>query len=131
MKQRYSISRDAVKRILDKHNLEKLESFISIETGFINPTFLINNSYIIRIDKSDHLKKIEGHNTRFEKEAFLYSLLRKKEIPVPSCLGLDSSGEIIPEKYILTSYIPGVSLSDGFKNLDKKTKIKYLRKWGS
>ena len=85
----------------------------------------------MRIDKSDHLKNIQGHDTRFEREAFLYDLLPKRDIPTPQCLGFDSSREIIPEKYIIVSYIPGVSLSVGFKNLDKEIQQKLSFQMGT
>lgn len=118
MKKRYLINSDIARLILSKYDLGELESIAPLKAGFINPVFLINNRYVLRIDKSDHLKNVHGHDTRFEREAFLYNLLPKKGIPTPQCLGFDSSREIIPEKYIIVSYIEGVSLSDGFKNLD-------------
>jgi len=124
MKQQYSITNDTVKKILNKYNLWVLKSLVRIKAGLINPAFLINDSYVLRIDKSEHLKNVQGHDTRFEREAFLYDLLPKRGIPTPQCLEFDSSREIIPEKYIIISYIPGVSLSDRFKNLDKKTQQK-------
>ena len=124
MKQQYSISNDKIEKILTKYNLGILKSCVPIKAGLINPVFLINDLYVLRIDKSDHLKNVQGHETRFEREAFLYDLLPKRDIPTPQCLGFDSSREIIPEKYIIVSYIPGVSLSVGFKNLDKEIQQK-------
>lgn len=125
MKQQYTISNDTVGKILNKYNLGNLKSFIPIKAGLINPAFLINDRYVLRIDKSDHLKDVQGHDTRFEREAFLYDLLPKRGAPTPQCLGSDSSREIIPEKYIIVSYIAGVSLSEGFKNLDIDTQQKF------
>lgn len=124
MKQQYSISNDTIGKILAKYNLGSLQFAIPIKAGLINPAFLINDSYVLRIDKSEHLKNVQGHETRFEREAFLYKLLPQKGIPTPTCLGFDNSGEFIPEKYIIVSYIKGVSLSDGFKNLDKEIQQK-------
>lgn len=124
MKQQFPISDNTIKEILNKYNLGNLKSVVPIKTGLINPAFLINNSYILRIDKNKHLKHVQGHDTRFEREAFLYNLLPKRGIHTPQCLGFDSSREIIPEKYIIISYIKGTSLSDGFKDLDKKTQQK-------
>ncbi len=124
MKEQYSISNDTTGLILVKHNLGVLESIVPLKAGLINPAFLINGRYVLRIDKSEHLKGVKGHDTRFEREAFLYNLLPKKGIPTPNCLGFDNSGEIIPEKYIIISYIPGVSLSDGFKSFDEETRHK-------
>lgn len=124
MKQQYTISNDKINKILTRYNLGVLKSFVPIKAGLINPAFLINDRYVLRIDKSDHLKNVQGHDTRFEREAFLYDLLPKRGISTPQCLGFDSSGEIIPEKYIIVSYIPGLSLSDGFKNLEKEIQQK-------
>ena len=124
IKQLYLISNDTIEKILTKHNLGVLKSFVPIKAGLINPAFLINDRYVLRIDKSDHLKNVQGHDTRFEREAFLYDLLPKRDIPTPQCLGFDTSGEIIPEKYMIVSYIAGISLSDGFKNLYKEIQQK-------
>ena len=121
MKQQYSISNDKIEKILTKYNLGILKSCVPIKAGLINPAFLINGLYVLRIDKSDHLKNVQGHDTRFEREAFLYDLLPKRGIPTPQCLGFDFSREITPEKYIIVSYIKGVSLSGGFKNLNEET----------
>ena len=124
MKQQYTISNDKIEKILTKYNLGVLKSFVPIKAGLINPAFLINDSYVLMIDKSEHLKNVQGHDIRFEREAFLYDLLPKRGVPTPKCLGFDSSLEIIPEKYIIVSYISGVSLSDGFKNLGKEIQQK-------
>src|SRR3989344_2687646 len=124
MKTQYSIDNDSIRKILTKYSLENLKSLVLIKAGLINPAFIINNRYVLRIDKSDHLKNVQGHDTRFERESFLYDLLPKRGIPTPQCLGFDSSYEIIPEKYIIVSYISGVSLSDGFKNLNKEIQQK-------
>ena len=131
MKQQYTISNDTLEKILNKYNLESLKSVVPIKAGLINPAFLINDRYVLRIDKSDHLKNVQGHDTRFEREAFLYDLLPKRGVPTPQCLGFDSSRKIIPEKYIIVSYIPGVSLSDGFKNLDKEIQQKLSFQMGT
>ena len=124
MKTQYSIDNDSIRKMLTKYSLENLKSLVLIKAGLINPAFIINNRYVLRIDKSDHLKNVQGHDTRFERESFLYDLLPKRGIPTPQCLGFDSSYEIIPEKYIIVSYISGVSLSDGFKNLNKEIQQK-------
>jgi aminoglycoside 2''-phosphotransferase len=124
MKQQYSISNDTIEKILNKYNLESLKSILPIKAGLINPAFLINGRYVLRIDKSDHLKNVQGHETRFNREAFLYNLLPKKGVPTPTCFGFDDSREIIPEKYIIVSYIAGTSLSVGFKALGEVTQEK-------
>lgn len=124
MKQQYTISNDTIEKILKKYSLGNLKSCVPLTAGLINPAFLINGRYVLRVDRSDHLKNVPGHETRFEREAFLYDLLPKKGIPTPQCLGFDSSRELIPEKYIIISYIKGVSLSDGCKYLDKETQQK-------
>jgi len=122
LKQDYLIGRNEIEKILRKHGLGDLKTFARIKAGLINPAFLVNGRYVLRIDKSDNLKNLPGHDTRFEREVFLYKLLPSKGIPTPACLGFDYSGEIIPEKYIIVSYIKGESLSDGFKNCDGETK---------
>lgn len=130
MKEQYSISNDTTRLILTKFDLGELMSFVPLNAGLINPAFLINGRYVLRIDKSEHLRKVKGHDTRFEREAFLYRLLPKLGVPTPNCLGFDSSREIVPEKYIIVSYIPGVPLSDGFRNLGGETQDRLSTQMG-
>lgn len=85
------ITYDEIQDILSTHNLGKLDSLEQLTFGSINPTFLINNKYVLRI-KDD-----------LEKEILLFNLLPRFGIPTPSVIARDKN-------YLLMSYIPGQKL---------------------
>lgn len=118
MKDNFTISEDTVKKILRKYSFGQLSILEEIKTGLINPVFVINDQYVLRINT----KKDFQSKQKFEKEAFLYTLLSKSDIPAPKCFAYDGSGEIIKEDYLLISYIEGETLTKAFKKAHKDTK---------
>lgn len=118
MKDNFTTSEEIIKKILQKYNLGRFSTLEEIKTGLINPVFVINSKFVLRINtKGDFESK-----HKFEKEAFLYTLLSKSDIPTPKYIAHDNSGEIIKEDYLLISYIEGETLTEAFKKADKETK---------
>ncbi|OGK44432.1 hypothetical protein A2957_02025 [Candidatus Roizmanbacteria bacterium RIFCSPLOWO2_01_FULL_38_11] len=103
--------------ILKKYNLGELISTKEIATGLINPVYLINENLILRLD----LEKHENLN-KFEREAILYELLPKFNIPTPHLIACDESKNLLDVAYMLMSYIPGENLSQSFKKLNEEQK---------
>src|SRR3989344_2339736 len=118
MKDNYKILKDQVQAILEKYHLERIFSFEAIKTGLINPVFVINNQYVLKINTKDVIE----HKQKFEKEAFLVRLFSGSDIPAPKLIGHDASGEIIKEDYLLMTYIPGQTLTKAFEKSDSKTR---------
>lgn len=118
MKDRFTISEDTIKKILQKYSLSQFSTLEEIKTGLINPVFVINSQYILRVNtKEDSESKL-----KLEKEAYLYALLSNSDIPSPKCIAYDCSSEIIKEDYLLISYIEGETLTEAFKKANKETK---------
>lgn len=115
MKDNFIISQDAITKILQKHHLDSLSTFEEIKTGLINPVFIINKRYVLRVNTTENKQN-------FEKEAFLYDVLPKFDIPTPKCIAYDSSGKIINESYIIFSYIEGEPLTEAFKKANSEVK---------
>src|SRR3989344_3528366 len=97
MKDTFIISEETIKKILQKFNLGRLFTLEEIKTGLINPVFIVNKQYILRVNTT----ATKESKQRFGKEAFLYSLLFQSGIPTPKCIAYDSGGEIIKEDYLL------------------------------
>ena len=118
MKDNFAISEDIIKKILQKYGLGQFSAFEEIKTGLINPVFIVNNQYVLKINT----KRNPENKQKFEKEAFLYALFYKSNIPTPKCIAYDYSREIIKEDYLLISYIEGETLTKAFKKANKETK---------
>jgi aminoglycoside phosphotransferase (APT) family kinase protein len=126
MKDNFTIPQDAIKSILQKYNLGRLFTFEEIKTGLINPVFIVNKQYILRVNT----KQTKENKQKFEKEAFLYSLLSQFDIPAPKCIAYDPSGEIIKEGYLIITYIEGETLTEAFKKGNKEVQYKLALQLG-
>src|SRR3989344_958085 len=126
MKDNFTISKETIKNILQKNNLGRISTLKEIKTGLINSVFVINDQYVLRINA----KKDFQSKQKFEKEAYLYALLSKSDIPTPKCIVYDSSGEIIDEDYLLISYIEGETLREAFKKADKEVRYHFAYQLG-
>lgn len=110
----YRIDSSQLDKILKKYELGNLISIEEIETGLINPAYLVNNNLILRLDLEKY--QIIG---KFKREAILYKILPQFNIPTPDLIAHDDSKELIDVPYILMHYIPGENLLQAFKNLDQ------------
>ncbi|MEO8581294.1 MAG: aminoglycoside phosphotransferase family protein [Patescibacteria group bacterium] len=120
MKDTFVISEETISKILQKYKLGQLFTFDEIKTGLINPVFIVNKQYILRVNT----KQTKENKQKFKKEALLYSLLSESHIPTPKCIAHDFSGEIIKEDYLLISYIEGETLTEAFKKGSKEVQYK-------
>ena len=118
MKDNFTILEETIRKILQKYNLGQFSTLEEIKTGLINPVFVINGKYVLRINT----KEGSVSKQKLEKEAYLYALFSKSDIPTPKCIAYDCSGEIIKEDYLLISYIEGETLTDAFKKANNETK---------
>lgn len=115
MKDIFILSEETIKKILQKYKLGRLSAIEEIKTGLINPIFIVNKQHILRVNT----KQTKESKQKFEKEAFLYSLLSKYDIPTPKCIAYGYSGEIVKEDYLLITYIKGETLTEAFKKANK------------
>jgi len=118
MKDSYAIPQESIRSILEKYRLGSISSFQEIKTGLINPVFIINNQFILKVNTKHTIE----NKQKFEKEAFLLTLFSKSDIPSPKLIGFGISGEIIKEDYLLMTYVEGETLTTAFENSDQETK---------
>jgi len=112
----YHLKNEDVQKILDKYSLEKFIFLEEIKTGLINPVYLVNGKYVLRIEVHTY----EKNPDKLKRESILFKLLPKFDIQTPPLIGFDDSKEIIDVPYILLSFIPGESLKQAFNKLTKK-----------
>jgi aminoglycoside phosphotransferase (APT) family kinase protein len=106
MKSKFTLSKKSATQVLGKHHLGPLLTINEIKTGLINPVFLINGKYILKVGSQNDLDTLH----KFEKEAFIYQMFDKSDIPIPKLFAYDSTGNIIPKVYLICSYLEGETL---------------------
>src|SRR5205814_597461 len=99
-----ALTRRDAERILDAHGLGPLRALTPFTGGWINPVFLLNGEYVLRIRPAG---KSGG---AFLTEAALCARLRGKA-PVPEILAVDTSREVLDADYMLARRLPGESLT--------------------
>jgi aminoglycoside phosphotransferase (APT) family kinase protein len=112
----YRLDKKTLQAILTKNQLGQLVSVEKFKTGFINPVFLINDKYVLRIEQHTY----DQIANKLKKEAALFQLLPNFGIPTPEVIVFDESRTIIDTPYIMLAYIPGQSLKQAFKELDNE-----------
>ena len=112
------ISKKTIQKIFYSHSLGEVKTKRIISQGTNNLIYIINDEIILRIKKD--LGKF-----KFEKEKFLFDLLKKKiDLPVPQVIALDTSRTMIPHDYIILKKLPGKSLKKSFSKLSRNQKKK-------
>jgi aminoglycoside phosphotransferase (APT) family kinase protein len=116
-----NLSKKSIQKIFNAHSLGIVKTKSLVYEGVSNPTYIINDKIVLRIRK-------DSNKFKFEKEKFLFDLLKKKtNLPVPEVIDLDSSKKIIPYDYILLKKLQGKSLKKSFSKLpiNQRKKLAY------
>ena len=66
-----------------------------------------------------------------EKETFICDLLARHGLPAPTILALDTTGEIIPAKFVIQEAAGGARLSDLRKQVERAEQLAIYRSLGS
>lgn len=114
---KHPIETEKIKKILDNYGLGNLESFEENEISTINPVFLINQKYILRVDLGE-----SDNKGKFKKESILFDLLPNFSVPTPKLITFDDSCTLIDKPFLLINYVPGENLKSGFNQTDNETK---------
>jgi len=113
-----SLSKKKIQEIFEAHSLGIVKTKRILQEGVSNPAYIINDKVVLRIKK-------DSRDFKFEKEKFLFDLLKKKtDLPVPTVIDLDNSRKIIPHDYILLEKLPGELLKKSFSKLSDNQKKK-------
>lgn len=102
-----------IKALLAAHRLGQLWSWRRIWRDSINPTILINNTMVLR------LNTWQANSLTFQKEVALYPRLqRETDLPLPRVLVLDTSHTILPYDVLILKNPPGMTALDVWSQLD-------------
>jgi len=113
-----SLSKKKIQEIFDAHSLGNVKTKRILVEGVSNPAYIINDKVVLRVKK-------DSRDFKFEKEKFLFGLLKKKtDLPVPKVIDLDISKKIIPHDYILLEKLPSELLKKSFSKLSNTQKRK-------
>ncbi len=113
-----SLSKKKIQEIFDAHSLGIAKTKRILQDGVSNQAYTVNDKIVLRIKK-------DSRKFKFEKERFLFNLLKKKTgLPVPKVIDLDTSKKIIPQDYILLEKLPGELLKKSFSKLSHSQKRK-------
>ena len=112
----FPLKDDDVQKILGKYDLGELNSVEEIKEGLINPVYLINGRYVLRIE----VHAYEQNPNKLKRESILFRFLPKFGVPTPHLIGFDDSKEIIETPYMLLNFIPGKNLKQSFGDLNEK-----------
>ncbi len=99
-------------RIGAAHGLGSVRTTEWAGKGVNNPSFVINDTYVIRFDGL-----IDKGMSRFHGEQTAYNLLRQAGIPCPQVIALDDSETLAPYPYMIMTKVDGVSLLDSWTQL--------------
>ena len=98
-----SINTEIVSNIFFVKGLPRVNSFKSLEVGFTNEVYEVNNKYVLKIcgDKSGEV--------RFRREAKLYNYF-KGILPVPNLISFDNSKALLQKSFMIYHKIEGKNL---------------------
>ncbi len=106
------LSKSYAQKIFSKHGLGKITAYIWIKRGMVNGAYEINGKYILRENFREPQKE------KFEKEKYVYDLIKKKySIPVPKIIILDSDKDIVNSSIMILEKISGHDIIDSWKEL--------------
>lgn len=102
--------------LLEMHDLGTLRGWQPITRPGINPTFVVNNDLILRVNVR------EPESYTFQKEAALYRrLCAETDMPVPRVVALDVSRAIVPYDILVLERLHGVNTLDVWHQFDATT----------
>lgn len=111
-----------LQRIWQARGLGAVEAITRPARGSINPCFIVNDSDVVRFTTLT-----DKGGQRFESERMAYDILRDSGIPVPQVVVLDTSLEIAPYAYLITTKLPGAPVVDSWPDLtlDQQQRVAY------
>lgn len=121
-------TREKIKHIWKEHGLGEVETIEMLESGnhrSVNRNvscFYVNNNFLLRIQLE------QSETLSFQNEAGACQILKPSGIPLPDILLVDTSKEVIPESYIISTRLHGQTIADNWASLSgtQKQSLTYL-----
>ena len=124
--EKFRLTYSQAQSIFNRHSLGQVDSLEEIKSGSINPVFLLNTKYIIRVDLGN-----PEYKDKLKKESVLFDVLPKFSIPTPRLIVFDDSRKLLKFPFFIINYISGSNLADGFSKESKKTKNQLISELGN
>ncbi|MEA9357010.1 aminoglycoside phosphotransferase family protein [Bacteriovorax sp. PP10] len=110
--------------LMNKYNLGEVKNIKMDTEGWVNPCFFVNQSFVFRFNARD------PQLPKYQREFFVFNLLKKSDIPVPQIVYLDDSKEHIGFDVLITEMLPGTNIESDWKNLSIDQRIKVSEEAG-
>jgi len=110
--------------LMNKYNLGKIRNIEMDTEGWVNPCFFVNKSFVFRFNARD------PSLPKYQREFFVFNLLKNSNVPVPKTVYLDDSKEYIEFDVLITEMLPGANIEKDWKNLSIDQKIKVSKDAG-
>ena len=108
----FQIDDTALSRIWAAQGLGSIHSSDWAGLGVNNPSFVINDTHVIRFDGLVN----QGHS-RFHGEQIAYDYLRQAGIPCPQIIVVDDSKDLVPYDYMIMTKMEGMPLDKSWTQL--------------
>lgn len=101
---------------MKKYDLGEASKIVLDQNGWVNPCFFVNDTFVFRFNARD------PHLPKFQREFFVFDLLRKLALPVPRQVILDDSKSFVAYDVLISEMLPGKNLEADGKNLSDENK---------
>lgn len=117
--------RSVIMNLMNKHKLGRV-SFVTMDTeGWVNPCFFVNDEYVIRFNARD------PGLPKYQREKFVFDLLKDLKFPVPDRVILDTDKDIIDYDILISRKVSGDNLESCWSKLDRETQISLAEEAGA
>jgi len=99
---------------MSKFGLVEINHIEMDHEGWVNPCFFVNSKYVFRFNARD------PHLPKYQREFFVYQLLKEHHLPVPQMVLLDDSKTISSFDVLITEMLDGKNLEKTWSQLEKK-----------
>lgn len=114
------LNTDTISKIFEENNIGKASKVCSIDIGFTNDIYVVNDNYILKVCVE------EVNEVNFMKECFCYDIFKGK-IPVPKIIVSDTSKSLIDKDYMIYEKIVGDNLYSKWHLLNDEERKSIIR----
>lgn len=108
--------RKSLPALMEKHGLGQIDKVTLDESGWVNPCFFVNDSWVFRFNARD------PNLPKYQREKMAFDLLRDSSIPVPQKVILDDSKLESPYDVLISELVRGRNLETDWQSLEPKQK---------
>lgn len=111
--------------LLEKWGISQSRQITVDSTGWVNPCFFIDDRFVVRFNARDPLLP------KFQREKFVYDLLKNGDVPVPQQVWLDESKEISRFDVLISQRVPGNPIEPAWPEMSQAQRNKLASQAGT